>query len=628
MTAVHGSAAELADAVIQAVGRQIVLGLPVGIGKALHVADALFARAIADDSITLSIFSGLTLETPHARRDLERRFLEPLVERLYAKWPTPAYAQALRRQQLPHNITVREFYLRPGAYLGNALVQRSYTSINYSQVASELIKLGVNVIAQLVATRPQSPGFFSLSSNPEVTLDLLPRLKARAPGAAPVALVGQVNRELPYMTGKAELPAAAFDFMLDSPDCEFPLFSLPNRRVSAADYATAMHVASLVPDGATLQIGIGSLSDAAAHCLKLRHDSPQVFSAVLDQLPGGTASQRRKALPIETAPFRQGLFASTELLSDALFALFEAGLVKRPADERDDAVIHAGFFIGSGRFYEKLRCLDENERRRISMQPISYVNTLSGEEQRKRLQRSNARFVNETMMVTLLGAAASDALEDGRIVSGVGGQFDFVSMAHSLQGAHSILMCRARRDHKGVARSNIRWALANATVPRHHRDIFVSEYGIAATRGRPDEQVIDAILSIADAGFRAKLLRAAKAAGKVAAGYAPAADTANNTPEAIQAVFDRDDVRTFFPAYPLGTELTTEEQDLVDALGWLETRTARPLRHAVALSSAVLRGGGRAVDPALTRLQLDSPAGLRERLLRRLVSHALTMTRQ
>lgn len=627
MNAAHTSAAELADAVIQAVGRKIVLGLPVGIGKALHVADALFARAVADDSITLSIFSGLTLETPHARGDLERRFLEPLIDRLYAKWPTPAYMAALRRQQLPHNITVREFYLRPGAYLGNPLVQRNYTSINYSQVASELISLGVNVIAQLIATRPESPGFFSLSSNPEVTLDLLPLLKERAAGGAPVALVGQVNRQLPYMTGKAELPVTLFDFVLDSPACEFPLFPLPNRRVGAADYATAMHVASLVPDGATLQIGIGSLSDAVAHCLKLRHDSPQVFSAVLELLPGGTRSNRRQVLPVESAPFRQGLFASTELLSDALFALFEAGLISRPADDRDDAVIHAGFFIGSERLYDKLRTLGESERRRISMQPISYVNTLFGDEQRKRLQRRDARFVNETMMVTLLGAAASDTLEDGRTVSGVGGQFDFVSMAQSLHGSQSILMCRARRDHRGIARSNIHWSLANTTVPRHHRDIFVSEYGIAATRGRPDEQVIDAMLSIADFEFQANLSRAAQAAGKVAANYAPAADTANNTPEAVRAVFDRDEVHDFFPAYPLGTELTAEEQDLAEALGWLQKRTARPSRHAGALAKALLRGGGRAGDPALTRLQLDYPASIREAVLRRLVGYALTITR-
>lgn len=623
MSNVFQSAENLADALLEAVGKNIVLGLPIGIGKAVHVADALFNRAAADTSITLTIFTGLTLETPRGRNELERRFLTPLVDRLYSDWPTPAYANAVRRHDLPPNIQVREFYLRPGAYLGNPFVQQNYTSINYSQVATELLSLGVNVIAQLVASRPETPGRYSLSSNPEITLDLLPRLEDLRRQGNAVAMVGQVNRNLPYMLGDAELPQHRFDFVLDADTYDFPLFTLPNRRVAPADYATAMHVASLVPDGGTLQIGIGSLSDAVAHCLKLRHASPEVFAAVLALLPGGAQSPRRATLPIECEPFKQGLYASTELLSDALFSLFEAGLIKRRADDTDDAVIHAGFFIGSTKLYESLDALTDAQRQLINMTRISHVNTLFGDETRKRRQRRQGRFVNETMMATLLGAAVSDALDDGRIVSGVGGQFDFVSMAHALEDAQSILMVRARRVHEGIAQSNIRWSYAHATVPRHHRDIYVSEYGIAATRGRTDRQVIDAMLCIADSAFQPRLIRRAKQAGKLEADYRLRDDACENTPLALQAIFDREDLLPYFPAYPLGTEFTSTEQELVEALTWLKSQTARPWANIRVLSAALIRGGRGDNRIALGRMGLDRPSSVREHAWHRLLGFAL-----
>lgn len=626
MSRIFDDADRLAGAIVDKVGKKIVLGLPVGIGKAIHVADALFERAAQDASVDLTIFTGLTLEAPRAGSELERRFLEPLAARLYDRWPTPKYAAAQRRGGLPANIRVHEFYLRPGAFLGNAVVQRRYSSINYSHVVDALLQLGVNVVAQLVAARPASPGFYSLGSNPEITLDLLPRLEAQRRGGRRVALVGQVNREMPYMPGAGELAEARFDFVLKGERYEFPMFPLPPRPVAAADFATGMHVASLVRDGGTLQVGIGSLSDAVAHCVALRHESPDVFSDVLERLPGGTSSPRRAVLPVETGPFEIGLFASTELMSDAVFSLFERGIVRRPAGEGDAAAIHAGFFIGSSRFYERLRGLGDGDRDRIHMLPISHVNTLYGDEACKRRQRRDARFINEAMIVTLLGAAISDGLEDGRVVSGVGGQFDFVSMGLELDDARSVLMCRARRMASGRAESNLRWQYGHATVPRHHRDVYVSEYGIAATRGRSDEQVIDAMLAIADSEFQPALQAAAMRARKLGPNHRIADDARTNTPEALQAVFDREDVRPHFPAYPLGSEFTETERALVSALGWLENAMARPASRVRTTLAAIVGGHSTAHQSALARMGLADASGVRERLLRRLVAHALEET--
>ena len=73
------------------------------------------------------------------------------------------------------------------------------------------------------------------------------------------------------------------------------------------------------------------------------------------------------------------------------------------------------------------------------MTAISFTNTLDGDEAAKRAQRRHARFVNTAMVATLLGAVSSDQLEDGRVVSGAGGQHDLVAMAHALEGARSII---------------------------------------------------------------------------------------------------------------------------------------------------------------------------------------------
>jgi len=162
-------------------------------------------------------------------------------------------------------------------------------------------------------------------------------------------------------------------------------------------------------------------------------------------------------------------------------------------------VLHAGFFLGPRGFYAALRDLPESDRAQLGMRGVGYVNQLYGADQELRmLQRRGARFVNNTMMVTLLGASVSDALESGQVVSGVGGQYNFVAMAHALPDARSILCLRATRAHRGRITSNIVWSYGHETIPRHLRDIVVTEYGIADLRGRTDEEVISALLAVAD----------------------------------------------------------------------------------------------------------------------------------
>ena len=83
---------------------------------------------------------------------------------------------------------------------------------------------------------------------------------------------------------------------------------------------------------------------------------------------------------------------------------------------------------------------------RIQMMPVSFTNELYDDEAAKRRARVDARFVNNAMMATLMGAVISDGLENGQVVSGVGGQYNFVAQAFALQGARSILTVEATRQ--------------------------------------------------------------------------------------------------------------------------------------------------------------------------------------
>src|SRR6185312_8145045 len=116
---------------------------------------------------------------------------------------------------------------------------------------------------------------------------------------------------------------------------------------------------------------------------------------------------------------------------------------------------------------------------RIQMMPVSFTNQLYGDEDAKRRARVGARFVNTAMMATLMGAAVSDGLDDGQVVSGVGGQYNFVAQAFALDGARSVLALEATRSSRGKVLSNIRWTYGHETIPRHLRDVFITEYGLA-----------------------------------------------------------------------------------------------------------------------------------------------------
>jgi acyl-CoA hydrolase len=606
-----------AEAVIDRAGRDLALAMPIGIGKPVQLANALYRLVEADRRLRLRIFTGLTLVRPAYRTSLERRFVEPLLERMFGTYPDIAYVAALRGPGLPPNIGVTEFFLQAGAWTGNSIVQQSYVGLNYSQVAAHLERIGANVFAQLVAPHPRGQPRISLASNTDVTLDMRPYIAVRRSAGQPPTLAVEINANMPYMPGEAEFDLNEADVVLETEPPHYDLFAPPKEPVSLTDYAMALYAAALVRDGGTLQIGIGSFSDALAHALILRHTKNREFRLLIDDLgvplPPG----------VQLTPFATGLYGCTEMLVDGFLALLRAGILRRRVTAADgrEAVLHAGFFVGNQAFYRQLRELPADVLHLIAMTGIAFTNTLAGEEARKREQRRDARFINTAMVATLLGALSSDQLEDGRVISGAGGQHDLVAMAHALEGARSIIGLRSTRRQDRRTVSNIVWRYANATVPRQLRDIVVTEYGIADLRGKSDRDVIVEMLKVADGAFRPELIQAAKRAGKLESSFEPPAAWIGNRPERIATALGPARGDGLLPAFPLGTEMTEVEQALAGALTSLKSAgygdLVRTLWAGIARSAAV---GER---PALERMSLVTPASLRERAMRALVLGAL-----
>ena len=608
----------LADAVVRQVGTSIVLALPLGLGKANHVANALYARAEGDPSIKLTIFTALTLEKPEPENELERRFITPVIERLFGGYPELSYAKALRQDTLPPNINVSEFFFLAGRWLRVPAAQQSFIAANYTHAGRYVLERGVNVIAQLVARRDvNGDPRFSLSCNTDITLDLL---RARAEGNAHFMLVGQVNSELPFMPGEGDLPAGAFSHLLEGPRNEFPLFAPPTEPVSLAEYATGLHVARLVPDGGTLQIGIGQEGDATAHCLILRHRENAVFKQAVSRL---APNAERSSLDHD-GPFDVGLHGVSEMFVASFLALIRAGVLKRDVD---GVLMHAAFFIGPKAFYRALREMSDAELSRLQMTAVSFTNELYGDEVRKRQARTKARFINSTMMATLLGAVVSDGLEDGRAVSGVGGQYNFVSQAFALEDARSIITLNSTRETRGRLESNIRWSYGHETIPSHLRDIIVSEYGVADIRGKTDREVVAAMLSIADSRFQPELLRQAKDAGKIPRTFEIASARRENVSERIERALKPIRDRGALPLFPFGTDFSETERSLIPALQFLKTASASPWRMArLALEGSFAGGRSEKAAAGLTRMGLADSKGLRDRLYAALLRAALSRT--
>ena len=627
------------DDVLARLPSHIHLGLPLGLGKANRFVNALYQRIRQLPERRLTIYTALSLGRPPLGEGLQRQFLEPFIERVFGDYIELDYLADLHRNSLPDNIHVEQFFMQPGSLLNSPSAQQDYVSSNYSHAARDINANGLNLVAQLIARDPQDANRLSLSCNPDITLDLLPMIAKRRAAGETILMLGHVHSDLPFMPGDAEMTADDFDLLIEE-DERTTLFSTPNMPVSLQDHFIGLHASTLVRDGGTLQIGIGAMGDALVAALLARQADNAGYRALLDDLD---ISPWHPLIEAEggIVPFAQGLYGCSEMFVHGLMVLVDAGIVRRkvyPDAERqalanagmldeslhtDGVCVHGGFILGPASFYQRLREVPHSKRSEFNMTAISFINELYGQEALKRLQRRNARFVNSAFTMTLLGAGVADQLQDGRVLSGVGGQYNFVAQGHALHDARSVIILRSWRESGGEVSSNIVWEYGHCTIPRHLRDIVITEYGIADLRGKTDRKVIEALLNITDSRFQTALIEQAQHIGKLPNDFCLDPRFANNSPERLQAIAARHP--HLFPEYPLGCDFSAQEQDLLRALNWLKSKFK--LTQIYELGKATLDAPAPHAFPEhLERMQLATPTGLREELYQRLLLAGLQAT--
>lgn len=705
-------ASEAVNFVQQRLGKHWVVGAPLGLGKPNHLINDLYRAAKDDPAIQLELFTALSLNPPKTTTGLKQRFLGPFLQRHFGDYPRLDYLHDLDRKQVPPNIHISEFYFRSGSRLGDRHAQQHYLSSNYTHVARDMRNRGINLIVQMVARHPDRPEHYSLSCNPDVTLDLMQLIPREQ-----LLILLQVNDELPYMGGAAEISAADADLVLEG--IEQPLFAVPRMAVDDADLMIGLHTSQLIRDGGTLQLGIGSLGDAVSFCSLLRQQKQSDYQ----QLLRASESDWRVAPDLVrdwggNEVFEQGLYAASEMLTEGFLHLYHGKVLKRlvydhaglqgllnrgllSIDLRPDtlevlwqqqllprhlnepnletlqhfgilspklrimgdklllpdgamlpndlateenratlahqalgrkmqhgALSHAAFFLGSRWMYQQLREMPPEQRELFQMTAVSRINQLYRGEELDRAQRLEARFINTTMKITLLGAAVSDQLEDGQVVSGVGGQYNFVAMGQALDRARSILMLRSHRGHGSKAVSNLVWEFPHSTIPRHLRDIVVTEYGAADLRSKEDHEVIQALICIADKRWQESLRVRAVQAGKLDEHWVVPLTWRSNTPQSIKQKLAAFRDNGLLPEYPFGSDFTPLEQQLTRALGYLQVRTETRLGKFRMLLMSLGKSGSSsaAISPFLERMGLDSATSLQQKLEKRLLCLALKST--
>ncbi len=691
--------------ILEKVGSQLKIAAPLGLGKPNRLLNVIYNEVKTHpESLSLQLYTALSLQVPEGKTDLEKRFLAPFTARHFGiDYPALDYLKDVMSEQLPDNVVVHEFYFSSGTQLYNGPAQRHYISQNYTHVARDLAERSVNVLLQQVAKRGDR---YSLASNSDVALDLKDLMDDCG---KPFFVVAVVNESMPFLDGDANVAADCFDMIINDGQSE-RLFGIPREAVGNAEHAIGLLASTLVKDGGSIQIGIGALSDALVNALIMRHQHNQLYLSATEAFSMSELDPLiRKYGGLK--PFKQGLFGATEMVMDGFMHLHQAGILSRmayddvqlqrlldeqklsnPLDEQaltqllDNHILplkldtnaiswlkkfglldgeseiqgryfycadgsrfatdlskeknrkifseyltgkkltggrylEGAFFLGSSELYQWLRELKGEQWQGLAMQRVSQINQLYGEKEKlERQQRKDGRFFNTCMMHTLMGAAVSDGLENGQVVSGVGGQYNFVAMAHALHDGRSIIMLRSTREKQGSLQSNILWHYGHCTIPRHLRDIVITEYGIADLRGQCDEEIIKRLLAITDSSFQQSLMETAQSAGKLAPDFALPASWKNNTPQQLTNRLSSFKQQGEFSCYPFGSDFNKVEQRLVKALAFVKKATATSggkILTILSLLKPLPKAKG--MDACLERMGLLNPETINEKITARLL---------
>lgn len=277
-------------------------------------------------------------------------------------------------------------------------------------------------------------------------------------------VIAEVNPRMPRTLGESCLHLSELDCWVE---VEHPLVEYPPPAVGEVERGIAAHVAELVPDGATIQVGIGAI--------------PQ---AILEALSG------KRDLGVHS------------LLVDTMLPLIERGVITNARKSRNPGRMDLGEIMGTEALF---RFAHDNPM--VNMEPSSAIHNpmvVAGIE----------RFVsiNSALEVDLTGQVNAESL-DGVQVGGIGGQFDFVEGASWAGGGRSIIALPSTARGGEVSRIVPRLgAGAAVTIPRHLTDCVATEYGVAELRGRSVEERARALIGIAHPRHREALERQLRAA--------------------------------------------------------------------------------------------------------------------
>ena len=299
-------------------------------------------------------------------------------------------------------------------------------------------------------------GYFSLGTNCDYVAPFI--------GNAPFFL--EVNARMPRTFGRNQIHVSQ---VAGWTEVDRPLVEVPPSRPSEIDARIAAHVAERIPNGATIQAGIGSIPNA---------------------LLGSLAEHR-------------DLGVHTELLSDALVHLIESGVVTGTRKRLDPGKVVTTFALGSQQLYD---FLDENSA--VEFLPVDYVN-----DPRVIAQEDCFVSINATTEVDLVGQCASETV-GGRYWSSSGGQADFARGA--MYSPHGMAFVVLPSTAAGGEVSRIRSTLtpgSMVTTLKNTVDHIVTEYGVADMRGRSISQRAAALIGIAHPRFREDLAAEARTLG-------------------------------------------------------------------------------------------------------------------
>ncbi|GAB6154561.1 hypothetical protein JCM17380_33110 [Desulfosporosinus burensis] len=711
---IYNDVKKCVETVINYVGKDITFSMTLALGKPVLFLNELYRRAKEDPEISLKIITALSLEKPKGHSELEKRFLQPLSDRVFAGVPEFDYMLDFREGKLPKNVDVFEFYSKAGSNLNSPLPQQNHLSSHYTHVVRDALALGTNVFGELIAYQEiNGKTLYSMACNPDICLETIRKMGAMRDKGEKVVIIGEANKKLPFMYGDAVVEAESYDIILQGPQYDYELFCPPKDPVALSDHMIGLNVSTLIKDGGTIQVGIGALGDAIVSGLIMRNEHNDTYQEVLNK--AGLTKRYEKLIARwgDIGVFQKGLFGSSEMFVDAFMQMYKSDILKRKvfdsiplmklinddklsadnipldiidqllemkavhrklsakdfsflcdngilrkglkyenysildgeirysADMNDEKnrlairkllgkellkgfVVQGAFFLGPKAFYQALNEMSEEERQLFVMSAVEKVNQLYGGEELRTLQRKDARFVNTGMVASVLGAIASDQLENGQVVSGIGGQYNFVAMGHVLPEARVLIMIKSTKGSGKSLKSNIVFNYGHCSIPKHLRDIVVTEYGIADIKGKPEKQVVMEMINIADSRFQKQLLDQAKKAHKLPLDYEIPEEYRNNLPPKISDLLKPYQSQGLFQQFPFGTDLMADEVVLGGALKSLKALAkGNRLKMVKGMVSELFRPIPKSAYNHLKRMKLHNPSSLNERIMRKTVVFAL-----